>query len=164
MKKKTKHISPNSESEIWDLDKLTTIIKYKPSKRNKAAIALMWELNAKNHEDTLVRNKHILLRERYREGEIPHQKTGSGPILLKFPFLNVRDWLNEHPFCNIKYGRFDRDPCVKEVLWTMLKHLNSRISKLIESDSIADERENKILRALLTISRRFSLIACAKVW
>ncbi|MGB7634687.1 MAG: hypothetical protein WBL68_13255 [Nitrososphaeraceae archaeon] len=47
MKKKTKHISPNSESEIWDLDKLKTIIKYKPSKRNKAAIALMWDLNAK---------------------------------------------------------------------------------------------------------------------
>ncbi|HET9612476.1 MAG TPA: hypothetical protein VFO92_00045 [Nitrososphaeraceae archaeon] len=47
MKKKTKHISPNSESEVWDLDKLKTIIKYKPSKRNKAAIALMWDLNAK---------------------------------------------------------------------------------------------------------------------
>ena len=170
MKKKTKHISPNSESEIWDLDKLKTIIKYKPSKRNKAAIALMWDLKRKNHEVTLVRNKHILLRERYREGEIPHQaKTGSGPILLTFSFLNVRDWLNEHPFCNMPEARLicnlvNGAQIKPGVLWTMLKHLKSRISKLIKSDSIADESEKKRLRVLLTTSWWFSHIACAKAW
>jgi hypothetical protein len=72
MKKKTKRISPYSETEIWDLDELKTIIKYEPSKRNKAAIAQMWDLDARNHEVTLLRNKHILLRERYGEGDIPH--------------------------------------------------------------------------------------------
>ena len=49
-KKKTKRLSPYSESEIWDLEELKTIIKYEPSTRNKAAIALMWDLNARNHE------------------------------------------------------------------------------------------------------------------
>ena len=104
----------------------------------------------KNHEVTLVRNKHILLRERYREGEIPHQaKTGTGPILLIFPFLNVRDWLNEHPFCNMPEARlicnfvngFQIKP---EALWTMLKHLKSRLSKFIISDTIADERKEEL--------------------
>ncbi|MGB8085895.1 MAG: hypothetical protein WCF07_06365 [Nitrososphaeraceae archaeon] len=124
----------------------------------------------KNHEVTLVRNKHILLRERYREGEIPHQaKTGSGPILLTFSFLNVRDWLNEHPFCNMPEARLicnlvNGAQIKPEVLWTMLKHLKSRISKLIKSDSIADESEKKRLRVLLTTSWWFSHIACAKAW
>jgi hypothetical protein len=34
-----------------------------------------------------------------------------------------------------------------------MKHLKSRISRLIESDSIADESEKKMLRVLLTTSR-----------
>ena len=123
----------------------------------------------KNHEVTLVRNKHILLRERYREGEIPHQaKTGSGPILLTFSFLNVRDWLNEHPFCNMPEARLicnlvNGAQIKPGVLWTML-NLKSRISKLIKSDSIADESEKKRLRVLLTTSWWFSHIACAKAW
>ena len=56
-------------------------MKYEPHKRNKAAITLMWDLNARNHELTLLRIKHVRLREKYGEGEIPYEaKTGSGPI------------------------------------------------------------------------------------
>jgi integrase/recombinase XerD len=53
----------------------------------------MWDLNGRNHEITMLRIKHIRLKERYGEGEIPYQaKTGSGPILLTFSFPYVRDW------------------------------------------------------------------------
>jgi hypothetical protein len=99
--KKTKRLSPYSETEIWDKDEFVSIIKYEPYKRNKAALALMWDLNARNHEITLLRIKNIRLKQKYGEGEIPFQaKTGSGPLLLTVSFPYVRDWLNEHPFRN----------------------------------------------------------------
>ena len=99
--KKTKRISPYVESEIWDRDELLSILKYEPHKRNKAAITLMWDLDARPHEITLLKIKHIRLREKYGEGEIPYEaKTGSGTILLTLSFPYVRDWLNEHPFKN----------------------------------------------------------------
>ena len=99
--KTTKRLSPYLESELWDRDELALVIKYEQFKRNKAAIALMWDLDARNHEVTLLKIKHIRLKEKYGEGEIPHQaKTGSGPVLLTFSFPYVRDWLNEHPFRN----------------------------------------------------------------
>ena len=64
-------------------------------------MALFWDLDARNHEIILLKIKHIRLRERYGEGEIPYQaKTGSGPVLLTASFPYVRDWLNEHPFRN----------------------------------------------------------------
>jgi integrase/recombinase XerD len=104
--KKSKCVSSYAESDIWDFEELKTLIKYEPFKRNKAAIALLWDLNARNHEITMLRIKHLRLKERYGEGEIPHQaKTGSGPILLTFSFPYVRDWLNEHPFRNTPEAR-----------------------------------------------------------
>lgn len=52
---------------------------------------LFWDLDARNHEITTLKIGNIRLRERYAEGEIPHNtKTGGGPILLTFPY--VRDW------------------------------------------------------------------------
>src|ERR687896_556559 len=100
-KKKTKRLGPYLEAKLWERDELLFIIKYEPFKRNKAALALFWDLDARNHEVTLLKIKHIRLREKYGEGEIPHQaKTGSGPILLTCSFPYVRDWLNEHPFRN----------------------------------------------------------------
>jgi hypothetical protein len=57
-------------------------------------LALFWDLDARNHEVTLLKIKHIRLKERYGEGEIPHEaKTGTGPILLTCSFPYVRDWL-----------------------------------------------------------------------
>jgi hypothetical protein len=75
-------LSPYLETELWECDELLCIIKYEPYNRNKAALALLWDLDARPHEVTLLKIKHIGLRERYGEGEIPHEaKTGTGPIL-----------------------------------------------------------------------------------
>lgn len=91
-KKRTKRLSPYDDNEIWDLEELKTVIKYEAHKRNKAALSLLWDLNGRNHEITLLKIKNIRLKERYGEGEIPHQaKTGAGPILLTFSFPYVRD-------------------------------------------------------------------------
>ena len=102
-RKKTKRLSPYLETELWERDELLQIIKYEPFKRNKAALALFWDLDARNHEVTLLKIKHIRLREKYGEGEIPHEaKTSTGPMLLTCSFPYVRDWLNEHPFTSSK--------------------------------------------------------------
>ena len=45
--KKTKRLSPYSETEIWDKDEFLSIIKYESYKRNKAALALLWDLDAR---------------------------------------------------------------------------------------------------------------------
>ena len=104
--KRTKRLSPYDESEIWDIKELKTVIKYEMYKRNKAALALLWDPNGRNQEIALLKIKNIRLKERYREGEVPYQaKTGSGPILLTFSFPYVRDWLNEHPFRNTPEAR-----------------------------------------------------------
>jgi integrase/recombinase XerD len=157
--RKSKRVSPYSESDIWDLEELKTLIKYEPYLRNKAAIALMWDLNGRNHEITMLRIKHIRLKERYGEGEIPHQvKTGSGPILLTFSFPYVGDWLNEHPFrntldarliCNLNNGA----PINPEALWTMMKQLRSRVIRLVETDSITDNAERNKLQGLIATKR-----------
>ena len=47
----------------------------------------MWDLDARPHEITLLKIKHIRLKEKYGEGEIPYEaKTGTGPILLTHHF------------------------------------------------------------------------------
>ena len=51
IKPKTKRLSPYSETEIWEKDEFLSIIKYEPYKRNKAALALMWDRNSRNHEN-----------------------------------------------------------------------------------------------------------------
>jgi integrase/recombinase XerD len=159
-KKKTKRLSPYLESEIWDRDELALVIKYEQFQRNKAALAMMWDLDARNHEITLLKIKHIRLKEKYGEGEIPHQaKTGSGPILLTFSFPYVRDWLNEHPFrnesearliCNLNTG----SPVKPEALWLMMKRLKARIERLIENDTIEKEEKEKL--ELILRSKKFN--------
>jgi integrase/recombinase XerD len=154
-KKKTKRLSPYSEMEIWDRDEILSIVKYEPYKRNKAALTLLWDLDARNHEVTLLKIKHIRLRERYGEGEIPHEaKTGSGPILLTCSFPYVRDWLNEHPFrnepdarliCNLQTGA----PVTPDALWKIMKQIRKRIIHLLENDNIKDEQERQNLEFLL---------------
>ena len=86
--KKTKRISPYLETELWEKDEILLITKYETCKRNKAILTLLWDLDARNHEITLLKIKHIRLREKYGEGEIPHEaKTGRGPMLLLAHFL-----------------------------------------------------------------------------
>ena len=153
--KKTKRISPYVESEIWEKDELISILKFEPHKRNKAAITLMWDLNARNHEITLLRIKHIRLREKYGEGVIPHEaKTGSGPILLTLSFPYVRDWLNEHPFKNEPNARLicslvTGSPIRSDSLWTMMKQLRIRINRLLQNGSITNIEEREKMEFLL---------------
>ena len=159
-KKKTKRLSPYSETEIWDRDEMLSIVKYEAYKRNKSALTLLWDLNARNHEVTLLKIKHIRLREKYGEGEIPHEaKTGSGPILLTCSFPYVRDWLNEHPFrnepdarliCNLQTGA----PVTPDALWKIMKQLRKRVIHLLENGSIKDEQERQKLVFLLKTKKR----------
>jgi hypothetical protein len=154
-KKKTKRLSPYLATEIWERDEIFSIIKYEPYKRNKAALALLWDLDARNHEIILLKIKHIRLKKQYGEGEIPVEaKTGSGPILLTFSFPYVRDWLNEHPFrnesnarliCNLHTGA----PITADALWTVMKQLHRRIIRLLETRSITDKNESERLAYLL---------------
>lgn len=154
--KKTNRISPYSESEIWERDDLLTIIKYEPLKRNKAALSLCWDLDARPHEVTLLRIKNLRLRQKYAEGEIPHEsKTGTGPLLLTCSFPYVRDWLNEHPFrnepnarviCNLNTGRAVKADTISSIM----KQLRNRIIRLIESGQITDENERRSLDSLIS--------------
>jgi integrase/recombinase XerD len=90
--KHTKRLSPYSETEIWEREELLSIVKYEPYLRNQAVLTLMWDLDARLHEITLLKIKYITLKEKYGEGEIPPEaKTGAGPILLTCSFPYVRD-------------------------------------------------------------------------
>lgn len=153
--RRTKRLSPYSETEIWERDELLCIVKYEQFKRNKAALTLFWDLDARNHEVILLKIKHIRLKDRYGEGEIPHEsKTGSGPILLTCSFPYVRDWLNEHPFrnnpeariiCNLLTGA----PVNPEAMWTMMKQLKKRILRMLQEGAIEDPAEREKLEYLI---------------
>jgi len=156
---KIKRLSPYLESELLEKDDIISIIKYEPYLRNKTALMLMWDLNARPHEITLLKIKHIRLKERYGEGEVPHEaKTGSGPILLTSSFPYIRDWLNEHPFknepnarliCNLLNGA----PINSDAIWTMMKQLRKRIIRLLENDSIKRQEEKEKLDYLIKRKR-----------
>jgi integrase/recombinase XerD len=153
--KKTKRLSPYVENELWQKEELLSIIKYESFKRNKAILSLMWDLNTRPHEITLLKIKHIRLKEKYAEGEIPHEaKTGSGPILLTLSFPYVRDWLNEHPFknepnarlvCNLLNGA----PLKSDAIWKVMTQLRSRIIRLLEKGEISDKKEKEYLNFLV---------------
>lgn len=153
--RKTNRISPYSESEIWERDDLLTVIKYEPLKRNKAALALCWDLDARPHEVVLLKVKNLRLGPKFGEGEIPHEsKTGTGPLLLTCSFPYVRDWLNEHPFrnesnarviCSLNTGR-----AVKaDTLSSIMKQLRNRIIRLMESGEITNEQERSKLESII---------------
>jgi len=157
--KRTKRISPYLESELWERDEILSIIKYEQYKRNKAALSLLWDLDARNHEVTLLKIKHARLREKYDEGEIPYEsKTGTGPTLLTCSSPYVRDWLNEHPFrnednarliCNLVTGA----PIKPDALCTMMKQLRKRIIHLLQNGTISDQIERQRLDFLLTTKK-----------
>ena len=157
--KRTKRLSPYSQTKIWERDELLTIIKYESSKRNKAALSLFWDLDARNHEVTLLKIKNIRLKEKYGEGEVPHDaKTGSGPLLLTFSFPYVRDWLNDHPFRNELEARLicnqiTGGPIKSDAMWTMMKQLRLRISRLVKTNEIRDTKEKEKLEYLLVTKK-----------
>ncbi len=153
--KNTKRLSPYLESELWEKDELLSIVKYEPSKRNKAVLTSLWDLDARPHELTLLKIKHIRLNEKYGEGEIPHEaKTGSGPALLTCSFPYVRDWLNEHPFRNEPNARLSCDsrnggPIQSDAIWTLFNQLKIRLNHLLESGEIKDSNEKERIEFLL---------------
>ena len=157
--KRTKRLSLYSETEIWDKDELFTIIKYETNIRNKAILSLMWDLDARPSEIVLLKNKHIRLKEKYGEGEIPHQaKTGSGPVLLTFSFPYVRDWLNLHPFkgqqedrliCNLQTGA----PIKADQINEIMKQLKERIKIILERCEIMNTKEKEKLEYLLSTKK-----------
>jgi len=157
--KKSKRISPYLESEIWDKDDFQTIIKYEPLKRNKAALSLLWDLDARPHEISGLKIKHVKLKQKYGEGEIPFEsKTGTGPILLTFSFPYVRDWINEHPFKNepnasIICNQITGAPIHADTLNSIMKHLKERIERLIESNQITEKAEKERLNFLLKVKK-----------
>jgi integrase/recombinase XerD len=122
-------------------------------------LTLFWDLDARNREVTLLKIKHIRLRERYGEGEIPHEaKTGGGPVLLTCSFPYVRDWLNEHPFRNepdarLICSRITGGPVNPEAMWTMLKQLRLRIIRMLEDGSVINDEERQKLQYLLKTKR-----------
>jgi hypothetical protein len=61
-KKKTKRLSPYLGREVWDRDELFTIVKCELFIRNKIVLTLFWDLDARNHEVTMLKIKHIRLR------------------------------------------------------------------------------------------------------
>ncbi|MGE5634259.1 MAG: hypothetical protein ACM3VV_03435, partial [Deltaproteobacteria bacterium] len=154
-KKKTKRISPYLENELWEREDLLTIIKYESYKRNKAILTLLWDLNARPHEITLLKIKHIRLKEKYGEGEIPYEaKTGTGPILLTTSFPYVRDWLNEHPYKNEPNSRLicnliNGSPITPDNIDKVMKQLRERIIRLLENGEITKIEEKEKLEYLL---------------
>jgi len=62
-KKKTKRLSPYLESELWEKDELLSVVKYEKEIRNRAVLTLLWDFNARNHEVTSLKIKHIRLKE-----------------------------------------------------------------------------------------------------
>jgi integrase len=158
-KKKSKRISPYLETELWEKQELLTIIKYESHKRNKAIISLLWDLDARPHEVTLLKIKHIRLKEKYGEGEIPHEaKTGTGPVLLTMSFPYVRDWLNEHPFKNEPDARLicnliNGSPITPDSIDYIMKQLRERIIRLLENGEINNHDEKKILQYLVKTKR-----------
>ena len=78
--KRTRRLSPYLETEIWKRDELYSIIKYEPFKRNKAALALLWDLDARPHEVALLKIKHIRLKENIGRGKfLTRQKPAAVP-------------------------------------------------------------------------------------
>ena len=155
---KSSRASPYTANEIWDIDELLSIIKYEPNLRNRAAIALLWDLDARNHEVTNIELRNVRLKEQYGEGEIPQGKTGSGPILLTVSFPYVRDWLNNHPLkdypkarliCDLKTGK----PLKPERLWDIMMQLRDRIETLVREGQIQDDDERKKLENMLRTKR-----------
>lgn len=116
---------------------MLAVVKYEARKRNKAALTLLWDLNARNHEVTLLKVKHVRLGERYGEAEIPHEsKTGSGPALLMCSFPYVRDWLNEHPFRNEPNAKHHLQPY--DWKFHNSRHFSDRNEATQEEDNRSD--------------------------
>ena len=122
-------------------------------------MALFWDLDARNHEIILLKIKHIRLRERYGEGDIPYQAKTVAVLFYLLPHLPyVRDWLNEHPFRNEPDARLICNLLTcgsvkSDAMWTIMKQLRQRVIRLIENGSITNKEERQKLEHLIKTKR-----------
>jgi integrase/recombinase XerD len=153
--KRTKRLSPYSETEIWDRDELLSIVKYEPDLRNKAILTLCWDMDARPQEVCMLKIKHIRMRQNYGEGVVPAEaKTGSGPILLVVSFTYVRDLLNIHPLRNspdapLIISKKNGGHLTSDAIWKIFMDLKVRIKTMVERSEIADPQEQERLEILL---------------
>lgn len=77
-------------------------------------------------------------------------------MTLSFPY--VRDWLNEHPFknepearliCNLITGA----PINSDAMWTMMKQLQKKIKRLLQSGQIIEKEECEKLASILVTKK-----------
>jgi integrase/recombinase XerD len=153
--KRTKRLSPYSETEIWDRDELLSIVKYEPDLRNKAILTLCWDMDARPQEVCLLKIKHVRMRQNYGEGVVPAEaKTGSGPLLLVVSFPYVRDLLNAHPLRNspdapLIMSKKDGSHLTSDAIWKIFMDLKNRIKTMLERSEIADPQECEKVEILL---------------
>jgi hypothetical protein len=70
-------------------------------------LALFWDIDARNHDVTLLELRHMRLKESYREGEIPHEaRTGTDPVLLTTVWHNreIFLWIGCKKFYGMEEG------------------------------------------------------------
>jgi integrase/recombinase XerD len=153
--KRTKRLSPYSETEIWDRDEVLVIVKYEPDLRNKAILTLCWDMDARPQEVCLLKIKHVRMRQNYGEGVVPAEaKTGSGPLLLVLSFPYVRDLLNIHPLRNspdapLIMSKTTGGHLTSDAIWKIFMDLKTRIKTMIERSEITDSQERERLEFLL---------------
>lgn len=154
---KSKHQS-YSANQIWDLEDLQLIVEYEESIRNKAAIMMAWDINARNQDIMNIRIKNIRFFAEYAEGEIPYGKTGTRPILLGQSLPYVKAWYNQHPLKNDSNARFICEkhtgkPLKAEQFWAIMMQLRTTIQTLLENGEIKDPARREKLQRLLQTKR-----------
>ena len=158
VKIKLKHsnrTSPYSKNNIWTRDEILSILKYEPNLRNKAIITLAWDCDARPHELTKLKIKHINFYAGHAEGEIPfNTKTGGREILLRASFPYTRDWKNQHPRRNNGEAFFfyDEDtgkPIQPATITYIFRQFKKRIERDFNNGSIADPVERQVIEKFL---------------
>jgi hypothetical protein len=122
------------------------IVEYAPEPRDKVAITLLCDFDARPHEVTALSRRYKDIEEQYAENTIPYNtKTGGGPILLRGSFPYVRDWLNQdssknEPLIHHLHNGKSINP---DAIWRVMNRLRLRIKRLVESGSTENEERQK---------------------
>ena len=90
--KRTTRISSYLEYELWERDEILTAIKYERFMPNKAALSLLWDLNARNHEIALLKIKHIKLERIFNYID---------DFRVNHNFFNLFIWFNQNLFIRL---------------------------------------------------------------
>jgi hypothetical protein len=168
--KKTGRESPYTITQVWEQDEFELVVGFEKDLERRAAMMMLWDLNARNHEVAKIAIENIRFKEGYAEGEIPfNTKTGGGPFLLTASFSAVLAWYNKHPFkhpkakliCSESGGELKPD-----TLRVWLYKLRSRIQKMLEEGGVKDDALRQRLQELILVKKwnpyciRHSSISC----